>query len=205
MIISAFTCLSKFFAKWSKIKFLMGLLIVLMIINIGLSSYLYLSFVGSVNDPNWSTTCTTSPIYFMTPFSFQDSSGVTTTCGFPMGLTASRLSIDCLATLMLIISFFSSPLQHIALIIWTSFALFYFSIFSLDIYSSNNGSTACLSNFSGTSLNSQLSGTISCNNGNFSVLGIIDLVMSGIFFLLYGAWSLCPDLYATTKKKTTKK
>lgn len=215
----------KCFATWLRIRILMGFTIAWCIILMSLSSWLSISEGGSFSSiafpsgrsyKNWdSAVCSNSPYSYLSPFTFtytsaeHGSSSSSTSCAWPKANSEFRLSLTVFAIVFLCVLFFKTPFSLVARVFLGSFAMLFFAIFVMDAASAITGRNFCNSNFENTTLSEDLASIgaeIECEYISYEVVIVLDLVTSGLFFLMHGSWALAKDLYVnksgTSESKT---
>lgn len=202
----------KCFSTWLRIRMLMGLAIAWCIILLALSLWLMSSDAGSfgwISFPSgrsygsWdSAVCSQSPYAYLRPFAFSydsDKFGASTSnCAWPKANTDLRITLTVFSVVVCSVLFFQTPFSLVARIALACSAVLFFAVFVLDYASMIAGQSFCLSGFENTPLTKDLAwlGTeISCENMPDEVVVVMDLVASGIFFILHSAWVLAKDRY----------
>lgn len=197
----------------------MILIIILCIINLGLSGAYSVSTVGELNsvtfsdgtrytDADWMNLCLSSPYVYLRPFSFvySTSDGYTsvqeTYCGFSASTSTFRFVIGTVGVVITGLLFFKTPLSIFARMIWGIFAFLYFTVFVLDANDTTVGYTSCQQTFPNTDLGNEITGSnmsLTCDESNFAGVTVIDLFTAISFFILHTSWALCKDLYIVKK------
>jgi hypothetical protein len=218
MAVDPSTFFAKCFATWLRLQILMAFLMAWILALMGLSAYATTSGGGdfsnvSVPAPNgtttqpytkWADVCNSSPYLYLRPFQFTytDAKGNAfnnyTYCSFPYSLSVFRIVICCASLLTIFLLFFNTPLSFFAREVWIVYALLYFAAFVLDCNAVQTGYTSCVSNFGDTNLHDaivSLGLTVNCSENLYPGLAIIDLIVTGHFFLIYTAWHLATDHY----------
>ena len=168
---------------------------------------------------NWSHICNSAPYSYLSPFqftfsgaSYNGSASISSTdptiCPFPAENSDLRLVLTTFGFATVGLLFIKTPISLFARIIFAVYALLFFSSFVIDANASNTGSVYCKSNFMNSNLNADIQSmgmTITCNNSNFSGVAVIDLILSGLFFMLHTAWGLTKDLYVVRGGKSDEK
>ena len=212
-----FMMLAGCFGKWVRVQALMIFIMAWCVIILGISGWLSVSSAGDIGNltfaskdsySNWnSDVCKTSPYMYMQPFAFTfssvnvtSSSTTLTSCPWPETNSILRFVVAAIAFVVIILLFFKTLVSVLARPIWVTFALLFFAIFVLDANAAIMGNGACTSGFSNTPLGNDLYSagvTLSCATSDYAGLVVIDLILSGLFFLLHSAWALCTDLYVS--------
>lgn len=171
---------------------------------------------------SWDTQiCKATPYSYLTPFSFtfQQFNTTTTTsksgaksssktiiyqtaaktiCAWPDQNSSLRFVICVFGLLSVLALFFKTRFSVLARTVTASYALLFFAAFVLDSNSSGTGFAECQNGFINTNFNADLASAnviLTCNQDDFGGLAVVDLLLSGLFFLLHTAWGMCKNLY----------
>lgn len=212
---------AKCFATWFRIQVLMGFMVIWSIILMSLSAWQMesdggkfsgLKFPSKRSYDDWSSTCASMPYGYLSPFEFTFSSNSTSTsiatyCPWPVANSELRITMTVFSIVTLLALFIKTPLSMVARAIFAVYAFIFFSAFVIDSVAVTVGQNFCSSKFPGTLLNQDMVSvgvTVTCSAGSYEAIPIFDLVLSGLYFLMYTAWHYTTNLYVTNAKPERK-
>ena len=211
--------MAKCLSNWRLIQAQMAMVVVVLIIQLGLSGYSYQNQGGDFASAaggtfgSWeSSICKKGPYMYLLPFAFTytTSSGDTATnyskCGYPQETTTFRFVITVFGFLTVLSLFVNTPISIFGRYIYTMYGILFYSAMVLDSKSTIDGLMSCRNGFLGTDLSDALKSkmyVLTCNSATYEGVIFIDLFLSVQFFFLATSWSMCQNKYPGRSKSNS--